>query len=217
MSEYLSDAEEKEQLIEWWKDNGRFIVTGVGLGLIGIFVWRGWTNHLDTKAGNAAVVYEEMVQAVNSNETEKAAELLNEISTDFKGTSYVSQAHLLNAKIAVEANKLPEAVAALESAISTSKDAELVQLANFRLAKLKFALKDYPAALSAIKAVKSDAYAPLISELKGDIYYAQNDLGKAREAYERAQTEMQESRVGDPNLLQMKLSDLGTAQTTSAE
>jgi len=213
MSEYLSDAEEKEQLIEWWKDNGRFIVTGVGLGLIGIFIWRGWTNHLDTKAGDAAVVYEEMVQAVNANETDKASQLLNKLSTEFSGTSYVSQAHLLNAKVAVEAKQLPQAVSALQSAIATSKDAELVELANFRLAKLKMSLKDYPGALSALNTVKSEAYTSLVLELQGDINYAQGDLAKARDSYTAAQTAMEESRIGDPNLLQMKLSDLGTVQT----
>jgi len=217
MSEYLSDAEEKEQLLEWWKDNGRFIVTGVGLGLIGIFAWRAWTTHLDKQAGSAAVVYSEMVQAADANQSDKVDELLNKINSDFKGTSYVAQANLLKARVSVQEKQLPEAVQALQNAIATSKDAELTELANFRLAKLQLAQKDYSAALGALEKVKSKSYVPLIAELKGDVFYAQGDLGKAQEQYKMAQKAMQETPIGDPNLLQMKLSDLGVSLSEDTE
>ena len=48
--------------------------------------------------------------------------------------------------------------------------------------------------------------------MRGDIYRAQGDMDKAREAYAAAKTAMQETPVGDPNLLQMKLSDLGATE-----
>ena len=215
MSEYLSSDEEKEKLIEWWKENGRFIVTGVALGLVGIFAWRAWTSHLDTQAGEAAVVYEEMATAFNSDDDAKANELLSKITTDYKSTSYAAQAYLLKARNDVESKNLSEAVKSLESAIETSNDPQLTELANFRLAKLHLSTQDYASALSSLKKVSGKSYAPLVAELEGDIHYAQGDLAKAKIAYEAAQLAMQETPIGDPNLLQMKLSDLGVEQSSA--
>ncbi len=217
MSEYLSSDEEKEKLIEWWKENGRFIVTGVALGLVGIFAWRAWTGHLDTQAGQAAVVYEEMATAFNSDDEAKANELLTKITTDFKSTSYAAQAYLLKARNDVESKDLTQAIKSLESAIATSNDSQLTEVANFRLAKLYLATQDYAGALAGLKKVDSKSYAPLVAELQGDIYIAQGDIVKAKAAYEAAQTAMQETPIGDPNLLQMKLSDLGNAQPSAQE
>lgn len=215
MSEYLSSDEEKEKLIEWWKENGRFIVTGVALGLVGIFAWRAWTSHLDTQAGEAAVVYEEMATAFNSDDAAKADELLTKLSTEYKRTSYVAQAYLLKARSAVESKDLAEAAKSLESAISVSKDPQLTELANFRLAKLHLANQNYADAFATLKKVKSKAYAPLVAELEGDLYFAQGEIAKARTAYEAAILAMQETPIGDPNLLQMKLSDLGDAKSST--
>ena len=215
MSEYLSNDEEKEKLMEWWKENGRFIVTGVGLGLIGIFAWRAWTGHLDTQAGDAAVVYEELTIAFNSDDDTKANELLSKMSTKYKSTSYVAQAYLLKARKDVESKNLSEAINSLESAIAASKDPQLTELANFRLAKLHLATQDYTAVLADLKKVKTKAFAPLVAELEGDLYFAQGDISKARAAYETAKLAMQETPVGDPNLLQMKLSDLGAAESSA--
>ena len=215
MSEYLSSDEEKEKLIEWWKDNGRFIVSGVALGLVGIFAWRAWTGHLDTQAGEAAVVYEELAIALNSDDEAKADEFLTTLTTDYKSTSYVAQAYLLKASKDVESKKLEEAAKSIEAAISVSKDPQLTELANLRLAKLYFATQDYASVLANLKKVKSKAYAPLVAELEGDVHFAQGDIAKARTAYETANLAMQESSIGDPNLLQMKLSDLGDTKTST--
>ncbi len=209
MSEYLSSDEEKEKLIEWWKENGRFIVTGVALGLVGIFAWRAWTNHLDAQAGEAAVVYEEMATAFNSEDDAKANELLSKITTDYKSTSYAAQAYLLKARNDVESKNLTEAIKSLQSAIETSNDAQLTELANLRLGKVYFATQDYAAALASLKKVDKDSHKALVEELKGDIHFAQGNILEAKAAYEAARVAMQESAIGDPNLLQMKLSDLG--------
>ena len=63
----------------------------------------------------------------------------------------------------------------------------------------------------------SKSYTPLVAELQGDIHIAQGDIVKAKAAYEAAQIAMQETPIGDPNLLQMKLSDLGDAQPSAQE
>ena len=211
MSEYLSDAEEKEKIHEWWKENGRFILAGVVLGLVGIFGWRYWIGFQDSQASKASVLYEEMLSAVNEDELDMAKQKLDVISSDFKSTVYLSQAHLLMAKTAVLSDDLNSAVDHLETALAASKDRELAELIRFRLAKVRVELKEFDVALGLLNSVKSDSYTPLVEEMRGDIYRAQGDVNKARSAYLAAQTAMQVTPIGDPNLLQMKLSDLGVA------
>lgn len=211
MSEYLSDAEQKEQIHEWWKENGRFILAGVVLGLVGIFGWRYWISFQDSQASKASVLYEEMLSAVNEDELDMAKQKLDVISSDFKSTVYLSQAHLLMAKTAVLSDDLNSAVDHLETALAASKDRELAELIRFRLAKVRVELKEFDVALGLLNSVKSDSYTPLVEEMRGDIYRAQGDVNKARSAYLAAQTAMQVTPIGDPNLLQMKLSDLGVA------
>lgn len=211
MSEYLSDAEQKEQIHEWWQENGRFILAGVVLGLVGIFGWRYWISFQDSQASKASVLYEEMLSAVNEDELDMAKQKLEVISSDFKSTVYLPQAHLLMAKTAVLTDDLNSAVDHLETALAKSKDRELAELIRFRLAKVRVELKEYDVALDLLNSVKSDSYAPLVEEMRGDIYRAQGDVVKARSAYVAAQAAMQVTPIGDPNLLQMKLSDLGVA------
>lgn len=215
MSEYLSDEEQKEQILQWWKENGQFIVAGVGLGLVGIFSWRYWVGHLETQAGKASVVYEEMLTALNESPmaatSDIALEKLNQLSSEYKGTAYVAQGHLLMARAAVDAADLGEAARQLEAAIAASKDRQLSDLAYYRLAKVRLALQEYEAGLEALDQIDSESYLPLLEELRGDIYRALGNNDKARAAYEAAQTAMQETPLGDANLLQMKLSDLGVS------
>jgi len=135
-----------------------------------------------------------MTRAVGSKNAENIDKNLNQLTSEFAATPYATQAQLLAAKEAVQKNDLDKAVMALESAVKLSGDRELSTLANFRLAKVKFA----------------QAYQGVVEELRGDVLAAQGKKDEARTAYEAARTAMEETRVGDVNLLQMKLSDLGT-------
>jgi len=210
MSEYLSNEEELDQIKEWWHENGRFIVVGVVLGLIGIFAWRGYNAHLDSQAESASQVYDKLVAAITAKNQEEVDKNLNTLVSDFSGTAYSAQAQLLAAREAANKGDLDKTATALESAITLSKDADLTTLANFRLAKVRFAQGQPDAALNVLKKVSSENYKGIVEELRGDIYASQDKKSEARAAYEAARTAMEETKVGDPNLLQMKLSDLGT-------
>lgn len=210
MTEYLSSEEEVQQIKDWWKENGVFIFAGVGLGLIGIFGWKGYNSHLDKQAMTASQHYDDMTRAVGSKNAENIDKNLNQLTSEFAATPYATQAQLLAAKEAVQKNDLDKAVMALESAVKLSGDRELSTLANFRLAKVKFAQAEYDEVLTTLKKVKNKDYQGVVEELRGDVLAAQGKKDEARTAYEAARTAMEETRVGDVNLLQMKLSDLGT-------
>lgn len=209
MTEYLSEQEEIEQIKDWWRQNGVYIFAGVALGLIGIFGWRAYNSHLDTQAETASQYYDDLNRAVIAKNNAEVEKNLNAIKSDYASTPYAAQAELLAAKEAVSSNDLDKAAAALTSAIQLSGDRELTTLANYRLAKVQFAQAKYDAVLTTLKNVSAKDYQGLVDELRGDVYVAQGNKAEARSAYEAARTAMEETRIGDVNLLQMKLSDLG--------
>jgi len=210
MTEYLSDKEQIEQIKEWWRENGIFIFAGVALGLVGIFGWKGYNSHLDKQAMTASNHYDDLSRALGSKNQENIEKNLKIITSEYSGTPYAAQANLLAARDAVQNNDLAKAASLLSAAVSASKDRELTTLATFRLAKVKFAQAEYDEVLKQLGNVKSKDYQGLVEELRGDVFAAQGKKEEARKAYESARTAMEETRVGDVNLLQMKLSDLGS-------
>jgi len=210
MTEYLSDKEQLDQIKDWWKENGVFIFAGVALGLVGIFGWRGYNSHLDKQAMVASEHYDNMVRAVGSKNQENIDKNLSILVNDFANTPYAAQAQLLAAKEAVKRNDLDKAVVALSTVLDLSSDRELSTLAHFRLAKVKFAQAKYDEVLTQLKKVDRKDYLGLVEELRGDVFAMQGKKSEARTAYEAARKAMEETRVGDVNLLQMKLSDLGS-------
>jgi len=210
MTDYLSEDEQIEQIKEWWKDNGVYIFAGVALGLIGIFSWRGYNSHLDTQAATASQHYDDLTRAVGAKNQDNINKNLELLTQDFSNTPYAAQAQLLAAKQAVIANDLDKAASALQEVIAVSTDRELTTLAHYRLAKVKFAQAKYDEVLKELNVVKNTDYSGLVAELRGDVYAAQGKTAEARTAYEAARVAMEETRVGDVNLIQMKLSDLGS-------
>jgi len=210
MTEYLSDKEQVEQIKDWWKDNGVYIFSGVALGLIGIFGWRAYDGHLNQRSANASAIYEELNTAVINKQSDKAETLREQILSEYANTPYSTNAELLRAKEAVSNNDLDKAIESLKSADDLNGDAQLASLIQYRLAKVYFAKADYAESLTSLKKVDDSTYLGLVEELRGDIYAAQGNKEEAVAAYEKARIAMEETRIGDLNLLQMKLSDLGS-------
>ena len=50
VDDYLSDREQEEALRSWWRDNWRWIIGGVVLGLALLGGWRYWQVYRDQRA-----------------------------------------------------------------------------------------------------------------------------------------------------------------------
>ena len=67
----MNDSTEKELLEEmraWWNENGRFVITGLVLGIAIIFGWNQWRTSITTSRVEASILFEQVMDAVQSGD-----------------------------------------------------------------------------------------------------------------------------------------------------
>lgn len=218
MSVHLSEEEQIENLKRWWKDNGKTIVIAVVIAVAGYFGVTGWKDHKREQAEKASAVYEQLVKLVNVEqgksltESDRAtiAHLAGQLKTNTSNSMYAHTAAFFLAKLAVEDNKLDEAVSELKWVLSAKPDAATAQVARLRLARVLTAQKAYDEALNQLSTEPAAAFVPEYDEARGDIFKLQGNLDAARTAYEKALSATEPQQQERYMLLQMKVNDLKT-------
>ncbi|HSS63505.1 MAG TPA: tetratricopeptide repeat protein, partial [Gammaproteobacteria bacterium] len=87
----MNDRSEKEQLEElraWWAENGRFVIAGVLLGVAAIFGWNQWQARIEKTQIEASNLFEDVMEAVGSGNTEAAEAAANELYANYQRTVY---------------------------------------------------------------------------------------------------------------------------------
>jgi len=207
------DHEEQEQLATlkaWWDKNGNIVtwlVTGV---LLAYAAWSGWNYWQRTQAAKAAVLYEEVVKAVDAKELDKVARASGDIKEKFGSTPYAQMAALAAAKAAFDANDMKTAKAQLQWVAENGKNEEFKAIARIRLAGVLLDEKAYDDGLKALAGDFPEQFAALVADRKGDLLFAMNKIDDARAAYQSA---LDKTEVKNParQLIQLKLDALGTA------
>jgi len=210
---YKTDEEQVEQLKKWWNENGKSIVGGITLGLVAIFGWRGWQDHLVVQGENASDLYEQMAADIREGkgtDTEIAA-IADQLNQDYKSTPYSTFSSLLQAREAVEKDDISAAKNHLQWVLDNTDNDEFRHLARLRFSRLLLVEGDKDAALSLIEKVDTGKFASSYHELRGDILLQQGDPKAAQEAYTQALA-TQNSTRGNQSIVQMKLDDLGMNQ-----
>ena len=213
MEGYKTDKEQVEQLKKWWNENGKSIVGGITLGLVAIFGWRGWQDHLMVQGENASDLYEQMAADIREGkgtDTEIAA-IADQLNQDYKSTPYSTFSSLLQAREAVEKDDISAAKNHLQWVLDNTDNDEFRHLARLRFSRLLLIEGDKDAALSLIEKVDTGKFASSYHELRGDILLQQGDPKAAQEAYTQALA-TQNSIRGNQSIVQMKLDDLGINQ-----
>lgn len=207
MEDYLSEKEQWEWLKGWVRSNGLWIVAGILVG-VGILLGMRWWDARETRiALEAGAKYEELMQAFGRGDKTRVQALTGELERDFKSSPYLDQAHLLNARIAVEAGELDKAAGLLKSVMETTDDEQLALVARLRLARVQLAQEKPDEAIATLGAVDPGAFKPRYQVAKGDALYAKGDKAGALKEY-------QEARVGaltqsvDAQALDLKIDDL---------
>ena len=54
MDEYSSEKEQIEEIKQWWKDNGTFIITGLVVGFGALGGWKYWQAYKEQRAATAS-------------------------------------------------------------------------------------------------------------------------------------------------------------------
>lgn len=214
MDEFLSEKEQIEIFRQWWRENGWYLVGGIGLGVLGLLGWNRYNAYVDTTAAEAAAIYVELRDAVGDDDMGSARNLLSELREDYPSSAYTDQGGLLVALIRLDAGQVDGAIDDLRFVMEGTSDPELALIARLRLARVLAQDESYDEALTVLD-VAPGSFSARYNEVRGDIHAALGNIDSARAAYGAA-LNAQETGFVDRNLVQMKLDDLPAAASPAA-
>jgi predicted negative regulator of RcsB-dependent stress response len=214
VDEYLSDNEQVERLRTWWRENGWFVIGGVGLGVLVLFGWRQYGEYVDSRAEAAAAIYESLKQATEEKNEVEATTLLAQLRTEYASSAYTRQAGLLVASSLLVAAPERAAEELRHVMDASSDDPELAMIARLRLARVLAYREQYDEALKLLAVNEPGEFAGRLNEVKGDIHAAVGRVDEARAAYLAAMV-ADGSELLDRNFVQMKLNDLPNTENTA--
>lgn len=214
MAMHSDDQEQLEALKNWWKENGKSLILGVVVALVGFGGYQGYSKYQLSQAETASQLYQELSQllaspAANENSQVKASvnNLINRLTGEFSASVYADYARLFAAQLAVEEDDLISAQAHLEAALNTSKVDSLKLIARLRLARILTAQDKRTAALELLSLEDTGSFTAEFETLKGDLFISQGETEKARQAYQKA-LDANQARGDNPPLLELKLDNL---------
>jgi predicted negative regulator of RcsB-dependent stress response len=205
------DFEEQERIAElkaWWEDNRLWVFGAIAAAILAYSGWQGWRWWTAKQAEDAAMMYKPVADAVPGKDAKRIAAAAAPLIAKHPGSFYASEAALVAAKAAFEANNLEEARTQLQWVVDKGGVEEHRGVARTRLASVLLEQKKYDEALKVLDGNKDNAFAASVADLRGDIMLAQNRIDEARAAYKLA-IEKAEGRNPVKNIAETKLNALG--------
>jgi predicted negative regulator of RcsB-dependent stress response len=208
VEDYLTDRDQEEALRNWWRENWKWLLAGVALGLGLLAGYQYWQKYRTQRGEQAAKVYVEFQKALAGNDVEQAERLLNDLSGEHGTSAYTQQGRLLLAKRETDAGRFDEAIKQLREVADKSRDEELGQIARVRLARLLIQTGKHDEALQTLDIEKAGAFAPQMREVRGDALAAKGDAQGARAEYAAALAAEAKGQI-DRATVELKLRDVG--------
>jgi predicted negative regulator of RcsB-dependent stress response len=203
--EYETEEQQVEALKDWWKENGKAIITGVVLGATLIGGWTLWKERVESQSIAASDGFSQTIEAINSRDTDAAVKIADELQDDQPDSLYSSYANLAAARADIENDNLSGAADRLKWVANNAPQSDVQLIAKVRLARVQGALGDAAAGLASLPSTFPEAFAGLVEEARGDLLSIKGEPDAARTAYEAAQeSEFVANREG----LTMKLNEL---------
>src|SRR5690606_39255664 len=132
--------EQIAQLKDWWQRNGKPLLAGGVLALIVVFGWQGWQKYQSNQAQGASILYQQLLESAldpsGEPDAARVAELAGRLKSEYAGSHYAQYGSLFVAKVAVDADKLDDAITELQAVVDKPADATLGELARHRLARI---------------------------------------------------------------------------------
>ena len=184
MAEMRTEEEQVEALKRWWNENGKSLLAGIAIAILGVVGWNYYGDMQQQEAETASAYYQRLLGNASASQmgaTERSAikQDAQTLKDEFSDGAYAQYAALMLAKVAVAENDLEKAETELRWLLSNAEESALVELANVRLAQVLQAQNRLDQALALVQD-KNDAWQGRRLEVKGDILLAQGDQSGAR-------------------------------------
>ena len=184
MADYLTDEEQAERIKKWIRDYGITIALAIVLGIGGVVGWNYFQSYTGERSEISSNLYLDYVEARALGEP--VQDFISTLREDHPRSTYFAYALLFEAKDAVESERFEDAVAILDEAGEVVSDKSLSDMILVRKARVQSEIEDYTEALETLRGVQTEGYRASALEVQGDIFYRQQELDKAREAYTAA-------------------------------
>ncbi len=224
MADHITEEEQIEAAKRWWNENGRSVVIGIAVAVVGYFGWQYWQAQQKASAETASLLFEDMMTAavvepgktITEDQLLKAQAIADELKEDHSGNLYSNNAAFWMAKLAVERGDLDEASTELEWVIDNKVNEGVELIARLRLAQVQYSQKEFEKALATLDKSTAGAFDASYNELRGDIYLGQEKVDAAVEAYEKAIADSEVSQNSRREIIQMKLDNAKGGMNQSA-
>ena len=204
MEIYNNDEQQAEAIKNWIKENGRAVLLGAAIGLVGMFGWRYYNEYHQGKMEAASAAYDLVIKELDQNK-DKAFPAVSEFVSNYSGSAQGDLAALQLASAAVKAGNLDVAVTQLQT-VADKGNAAVKPIAAIRLARVLGEQGKFADAQKRLDSVTQKAYKAVVAEVRGDLYLQQGDKNKALAAYQDAVAAGGEQSSSE---LRSKLDDLG--------
>ena len=216
MEAYRTEEEQVEALRRWWQENGRTTVVAVVVALGIGFGWQGWKHYNQERSEGASDLYQRMLQAysvpaLSGEQQEVAAQLAQQLKTEYEGSSYSQFAALQLASTAVIENDLSAAEGELRWVLARADvGGDIARITQVRLARVLAAQGQQEQALAILDEADAGPYQASYALARGDILSSMGREQQALEAYRAARSLA--TADGQINLrsLEQKLQALGS-------
>lgn len=203
----LSDKEQLEQIREWWRENGWYVIGGIGLGIMLLVGWNQYGAWQERRLADSAALYQGLYDAALQDNVGDAETMLAQLRDDYARSAYTDQGGLLLARMHFRLGDPQRAAEELRRVMDSTRDREIALITRLRLARVLVYLEDFSEALTLARVDEPGHMAAHFSELRGDIHAALGEYEAARGAFMQALVEPG-AELLDRTLLQLKLNDL---------
>jgi predicted negative regulator of RcsB-dependent stress response len=207
----LQEQEQVDALKAWWKENGKWVIGAVLVGVLGFAGIKLWKNHQNTQAAEAGKLYVEVMKQASTNDAKRISDAADALVSRFGSSAYAPRAQLLAAQASLQARDIARAKVQLQWVIEHASETGLQDTARLKLASVLLDEKKYDEALKQLDATHPESFTGLYADLKGDVLSAQGKVAEARAAYQQA-FDKTDAKSMYRNLIQMKMDGLGNAK-----
>jgi predicted negative regulator of RcsB-dependent stress response len=205
----LHEQEQVDALKAWWKENGRWVVGALVVGLLGFAGMQYWKSHQSSQAAEAAKLYAEVMKQAATNDAKRIGDAADALVSRYGGSAYAPRAQLLAAQASLQARDVAHAKVQLQWVIEHASESGLQDTARLKLASVLLDEKKYDEALKQLDAAHPESFTGLYADLKGDVLSAQGKTAEARVAYQQAYDKT-DAQSAYRNLIQLKMDGLGS-------
>ncbi len=207
----LHEQEQVEALKGWWKENGKWVVGALVIGLLSFAGFKFWKNYQAGQAAEAGKLYVEVLKQASTNDAKRIGDAADALVSRYGSSAYAPRAQLLAAQASLQARDIAHAKVQLQWVIEHASETGLQDTARLKLASVLLDEKKYDEALKQLDAARPESFTGLYADLKGDVLSAQGKVAEARAAYQQAYDKTDAGSVYR-NLIQLKMDGLGNAK-----